>query len=525
MPSSNPTPKTSFVELGTTGLKRYGYERTFIHEEFLPALQGQRAIDVYSEMRWNEPIIGAFFFAIEMLIRNVEWQIRPGDSEEAADFVEECRQDLDMTWQDFITEVLSMLQYGWAWHEIVYKPRTGERKNKMRTTSRFDDGKIGWYGFPIRSQDSLNGWEYYKGTDQISGMRQLAPPDYRENVIPWEKSLHFRTSSQKNNPEGKSILRNAYRPWFFKKRMEEIEGIGVERDLAGLPVAYCDPEILTSTKPDDLAMRQALLKLVQNIRRDKQEGILFPLAYDDKGNELFKLELLSTGGQRQIPTNEVITRYDQRIAMTVLADFILLGTQNVGSWALSADKSNLFGMAINTWLSSIAEVFNKYAIPRLLKINKMLGDDEPPTLEHGEVQPPNLQEFGEFIAKLSGSGMPLFPDEDLEAHIRQIAHLPEKSEEAKQLQEEAGLMQLDMQQQQAEVQRAGAEQAKAGAGEKKVKTELEPKRFQAEREDADHSKKLAERQQSHAEKTTEAQQKLAEKQTEAERKKKQPTKK
>jgi hypothetical protein len=34
------------------------------------------------------------------------------------------------------------------------------------------------------------------------------------------------------------MLRTAYRPWFMKKRLEEFESIGIERDLAGLPIMW-----------------------------------------------------------------------------------------------------------------------------------------------------------------------------------------------------------------------------------------------------------------------------------------------
>ena len=51
-----------------------------------------------------------------------------------------------------------------------------------------------------------------------------------------ERALHFVTKSRKNNPEGHSILRGSYRAWYFKRRIQEIEGIGLERDLAGFPV-------------------------------------------------------------------------------------------------------------------------------------------------------------------------------------------------------------------------------------------------------------------------------------------------
>lgn len=56
----------------------------------------------------------------------------------------------------------------------------------------------------------------------------------------------------------------------------------------------------------------------------------------------WKLELLSSGGDRQFDTNKTIDRYDTRIAMTVMADFVLLGHQQTGSFALSDNKTHIF---------------------------------------------------------------------------------------------------------------------------------------------------------------------------------------
>ena len=91
---------------------------------------------------------------------------------------------------------------------------------------------------PIRAQETLFRW-VFDGTGGIKAMVQMAPPGYTQRVIPIEKSLLFRTGHPQGQPRGLAILRNAYRPWFFKKRLEEFEAIGVERDLAGMPVARC----------------------------------------------------------------------------------------------------------------------------------------------------------------------------------------------------------------------------------------------------------------------------------------------
>ena len=92
-------------------------------------------------------------------------------------------------------------------------------------------------------------WEY-DDEDNLIGMTQMPPPNFGLYTIPLEKAIHFRTRSRKGNPEGRSILRNAYRSWYFKKGIQEFEGIGIERDLAGIPMVT-PPEGVDLYNPDD----------------------------------------------------------------------------------------------------------------------------------------------------------------------------------------------------------------------------------------------------------------------------------
>lgn len=406
-------------ELGRTGLKHYGGR---INEEFLKELSGLRGVRVYREMADNDDITGGILFAIKMLIRQADWTVRAGSGEdidnEAAQFVESCLHDMNQTWTDTVSEILSFLTYGWSVHEIVYKRRMGKNKDP-RLDSKYDDGLIGWQKLPIRAQESLYQWEY-DSHDNLTAFVQTAYPDFKIIRIPYEKILHFRTESRKDNPEGRSILRNAYRSWFFKKRIQEIEGIGIERDLAGFPVLIAPPEVDIWSE-SNLGLKAICDEFISNIRRDALEGITLPHGWE--------LKLLSTGGKRQFDTSAIIERYDSRIAMTVLADFLMLGHESTGSWALSSDKTRLFAVAIGAFLDIIAEVFNRKAIPALLEMNKdKFGQAALPTLEHGDLETTNLKELGEYLKCLSELGF-IAPDENLEEYLRMQASLPPRLEE------------------------------------------------------------------------------------------------
>ena len=412
-------------EIGRIGQRRYGGT---LYEEFLPQLRGRRGIAVYDEMSENDDIVGAILFAIEMLVRQCDWNVEPGGStakdKEAAEFVKSCMDDMQDTWIDTISEILSFLTFGWSFHEIVYKRRMGNTKDP-RMKSKYNDGLIGWKKLPIRAQDTLYQWEY-DTEDNLLGMTQMPPPDFGTFTIPMEKALLFRTKSRKNNPEGRSILRTAYRPWYFKRRIQEIEGIGIERDLAGLPVLY-GPEGLDlwdENMPDNIRLRKGLEDIVRNIRRDEMEGVVLPYGY--------KLELLSSGGNRQFDTNAVINRYDTRIAMTVLADFIFLGHEQTGSFALSSDKTELFAVAIGAFLDIICETFNRQGIPSLIDINgkHFAGITDYPKMTHGDIEDVDITKMSQFIRDMTGIGV-LVPDDGLEDYIRQVGHLPERTSDTR----------------------------------------------------------------------------------------------
>lgn len=413
-----------YREIGATGLRRFS---GFIYEEFLLELTGWKGIAVYKEMSRNDATVGAILFAIDKICRQVQWRTEPASSQpydiEAADFLATCMNDMSMTWIDTISEILSMLTYGYSVHEIVYKRRNGDAIDPQYK-SKYSDGRIGWRKIPIRSQDSVYRWKF-DDHGGIQGFWQLAPPHYYNTLIPIEKLLLFRTAIVKNDPEGISILRNAYRAWYMKKNIENIEAIGIERDLAGLPVALVPPEILSSNaSATQKQILGSIKEIVSNIRRDEQEGVVFPAAYDANGKLTYELKLLSTGGSRQFDTDKTINRYKTDIAQSVVADFILMGHQNVGSYALSSSKTELFFTAIGAFLDIVADVFNRYAIPRLFDLNDFQMSDYP-KIVHGDLEHVDLKELGDFIVKLTQSGMPMFPNPDLEKFLYKAASLPE----------------------------------------------------------------------------------------------------
>lgn len=420
--------------LGTSGLKQYG---GYVLEEFHRRLQGRQAVRVYREMADNSSTIGAIRYLIKALVRQAEWRIEPADespkANEQAEFVEGALADMSHTFEDLLSETLSMLDYGWAYVEIVYKLRKGETDDPT-TRSQFDDGKFGWRKLALRSQDTLDRWEFDPADGGIRGMWQddiYASHGSGGVFIPIEKSLLFRTETTKNNPEGRSLYRNAVVDYHYLKRIQEIEAVGIERDMTGLLTMEVPLEILSSdAAPREHAIRQKLEKMLAQLKRDEREFAMVPPELDRMGKPTgYKLKLLATGGRRQIDTTGTKVYYKNSILQSVLAQFIQLGmAQTAGSFALASSQTNLFAVALGTIMDSVASVFNRFAIPRLMKLNNVPVELHP-WLTHGDIESPPLDEVGKYVTALAAAGQLPVDDKPLQRKLLEIGNLPQPTEQ------------------------------------------------------------------------------------------------
>jgi hypothetical protein len=442
-----------FIQVGRSGLKQFG---GFVFEEFLSNLQNPRGAQAYREIIDNSALVGGIFRLIDLSIRGISKYVEPyhdqgeeatDEDHERAERVEGALEDMSHSWQDTISEIASMILYGYAPMELVYKKCSGWTDDPG-TRSRFDDGLITWRKIALRGQDTLFRWEF-DDEGGVKAMIQLPPPDYQMRRIPIEKLLLFRPRVEKDNPEGTSVLRSAYFNWYMIKRMTELEAIRGERDATGVPVMEIPAVNMgASATAAQLAVYTMAKKIVKNIRLDEQSGIVIPQAYDPVTKQpLFKLSLLGVQGATTIfDFDKVITRHETRLAISMLADGLLLGHDKVGSFALSKDKTkNTIGTALNAWMDSICAVFNRHAFPRLYALNGW-PMDRMCKLGHGEAQDKDLESLAHAVQMLSQAGMPIFPDEQLENHIREEAGWPERSEEALAEQQEQQAYEMEMRQ-------------------------------------------------------------------------------
>jgi hypothetical protein len=338
-------------EFGVTGLKQ---RDGVLGEEFLPELRGSTGRKVYAEMRDNDPTIGALLSAIELMLRAVDWRCEAatGDADgKYAAWLQSQFDNMTIPWRDTVAEMCSAFVFGFALFEKVLR--------------RNEDGTIGIERLAPRAQDSIVKWEF----DGV-GMWQAAfqrPPQGIENIrLPRRSLLLICPKYQRHNPEGRSLLRNAYTSYYHIKRLQTIEAIAIERELNGLPVV-CAP----SSALKDPSVKEKLDQIARDLKFNEQGGVVMPsdpfMSRDGNyaGTRQFEVKLLASDGTRAIDAGAVITRYQQDMLRAVLADFLMLGANAQGSYALASNKSELFLCSLEAYLQQMRDAVQRDVVTEL----------------------------------------------------------------------------------------------------------------------------------------------------------------
>lgn len=386
-------------------------------------LQGLRGVEQFDLMRYEDPTVAAVLLALSLPVRAAKWRVNPasdtGPDIEAADFVESCLHDMSMSWDDVLAEACTMYAFGWSWMEWCLKRRMGPNPRGSNVSpSKYSDGRVGFRKIALRAQTSLYDWDMDEETGGIRAMNQIHPYTQKLLSIPLSKSLLFRTTREANNPEGMSVLRPAWRSWKFKREIERIEAIGLQRALAGMPVTTLPSGYTTIEGQGTSSEEYRAEKIIKGVAQNTMLGII------ETDRLTFRFETPDMQGITGDSTR-VITRYDEAIVRSTLAMYILLGSRERGSYALAKELGDLFFMAVGGYINLISEVISSWAIPVLFRYNVFPGITGYPQIATAINRRLDLETLGEFINKTVGQ-MVITPDDELESHIRQMADFPPK---------------------------------------------------------------------------------------------------
>ena len=402
------------------------------NDELKKELNFPNNIKVFKEMSYHSTINSALSLYLNLCTK-ADWVVKevPSASPEEkkqAEFLRECMQDMEHSWEDFIKDALTKNIFGFSVHEKVY------RKRFSANGSKYNDGKIGWKKLPIRSQESIQKFIFSEDGNEVIGVKQnianLSDPynrfanrNRKEVQLPLSKVLLFRSGNHRGDPFGKSLLRDSYLSWRYLTTLEETEANGVAKDLAGLPILMLPPQYLSKdATPDQVAIRKYYERSLANLQVNQQSAMMLPQAFDPETKQpLFKLELLSLEGKKGFDTTKIKEYYKNAILTSLFADILIMGQSATGSFALGQIKNSLSGTMAETILREIKDVINRDLIRQTYELNGW-NTSRMATLDFENVDSIDAETFSKFIQRTSSVGM-LTKDLDTVNRIRETLGL------------------------------------------------------------------------------------------------------
>lgn len=391
--NSTPPKKITGPEIGDSGVRIFNGIIT--GEEYNSRLVGLNAIRIYDEMRRSDATISAMLKAIKLPIKSTKWFVEAASSDakdvEIKDFVDYNLFE-SIKWQQVLTEALTHLDFGFSVHEMVFEPRIVQGKQRIVLKK-----------LAYRKQTTITAWEADKG---VPGVTQTTG-DGEVYRIPLNKLIVFTNDQEGDNYAGRSILRAAYKHWYYVDKYYQIDAVATERQGLGV----------MKIKHPRGADRKSILKAeeaARSVRASEEAYIREPEGWD--------INFMDMGSSSLKDSSKMVSHHIREAVKSILAQFLELGSQGgSGSRAVSEDHSKLFLMANESVAGYVADIMG-YVIKTLVDLN--FNTDRYPTLRYSKFDDDNLPQIAEAVTRFTDAGLLTGSEED-EAHVRALIGFPE----------------------------------------------------------------------------------------------------
>lgn len=369
-----------------------GSSRGGLVRDVVPVFQNTRqAIEKYEEMANGDASVDMSLRAAKMPIMGADYFVEPSSSgQEDLDIAEFCEFNLlegtQAPFLNVLEDILRMYEYGYSvlekvWEEREWAPKRENANRKNYTMLR---------KLAPRPTPTLEKIEYDNNGGPMNILQNAVQADNKplKKTIDIQKAVIFTNNRKGGNLEGKSLLRTAYRPWYFKTNLYNIDGIQKERHGMGFPVI----ELPVGYKDADV---EAAKELVRNIRTNEHGGAVVPPKWI--------LKFLDVPGQ-PVDVMRSIEHHDGSIMLNTMTQFLLLGIEGTGSRATSTTSQDMFIKSLKYVGNQICDSINLYVIPYLVGYN--FASTRFPKLRVrnlGETK--ELQQWAAGIANLKAQGL------------------------------------------------------------------------------------------------------------------------
>ncbi len=378
------------------------------------SLVGQKRYETFSKILANTSIVAAGTRYFLNLTAKAGWTLEPTDHPDSERLTELASA---MLFDDPIT----------PWHRIVRRAamyRFYGFSVQEWTARRRDDGLLTFLDVSPRAQFTIERWDLDED-GQVAGMVQRSPQTQRDIFIPRGKTLYVVDDTLSDSPEGMGLFRHLAEPASRLEDYLRLEGIGLETDLRGIPVGRGPFQKLAEmekagkiTRASRIALELPLRTFVEDHVKTSKTGMLLDSGtYEAKdeagrasGAKQWDVELMK-GGSTSLPDLAgSIDRLNHEMARILGVEFLLLGSDSAGSFALSRDKTNQFSLLIDSTLKELAESIEDDLIRTLWMINGW-PDDARPRAKTEEVKFRDVEQIAVALRDMAAAGAILPPDD------------------------------------------------------------------------------------------------------------------
>jgi len=391
---------------GTTGTE---YFSGYFTEEYNAEWRDEQRVDLVEKMRRGNGVISAMLKAVKSPINSTDWYLTPASDEQIdIDIKEEVERQLfnmpQRGWKEFIREALAHLEFGhYVFEKIWYMDDEG-RICLKDLAPRIPHSIIRWM-----TSDNLPGITQFVRSDQ----QYEADRKYNENLsIPISKLVIFTHQKEGEDLTGIPLIRPAYTHYYYVNNLYKIQAISLERFGVGILDIEHDPSI----GEDD---RDEMESVAKNVYANEQSYILH--------SNKFKVNILSPSSSANSPFDTAINHHNRMMLLSVLAEFLDLGSGTTGSFSLSQDQSSFFLQHVGEIASYMQEVINREIIEDIVELNYK-GHGKYPTIHFSPLGSIDYKEMSGVFSDLTKAGV-LSSDPEIHQFVRKLFKLPEISQE------------------------------------------------------------------------------------------------
>lgn len=414
-------------EIGSTALQviKDEAERAKVRE-----LKWPLAIHTYETMRNDATISTALTLKQQMLEKAfnnwvIDYNKLSPKSKEAADFVKYNLSNLqDQTLRKIASTASDFNVYGFSCFEKVFTKITNGKYfnkypyklNKLAHRPQATMNYCEPFKFSEDGRDIIGIWQNPDAFQDNNGMSTF---DWMKNIDPMEgavfidikKIAMFNINATESNPMGRSPLVACYKPFREKVVIENLEVVGVSKNLGGILELKIPSMILQKAGLDpsskEASFLKQLMKDAANAHQGEQSFFILPSDVQVGGQEQYKMTLKGVDGASSDNNTTTLINERKKVILDAFgAGFINLGNEGVGSYALSEGKQSLHAHFVERDVNTIEETFNQDIIPQLLALNGIYLDDEDmPRLKAGEIDQVDISAFASAMQRLKAVGL------------------------------------------------------------------------------------------------------------------------